>query len=277
MADQLYDSHFLPPKYKRNTILQSGNTPVKHGFHGLVPDAGISFFDPRNTFLVLEVAYSQKEEDAQRKAQRYILDTDGKIKFVVLVIVTKKPRGKGNVSEPSSSASTSQPSEQDNLSPDYDTVHVHVYKAVRQPPNTLTGEHPINGLKIFPGPTPKDTFKITWADINSDSWAKFRDGARLPPEAPEPACDINFFTLASIARRLAGQAGDSREGTPLYRPEYTAQVSTPILKRKFVSSSSPPVHLSSGGTVSSGRERTLDPDYQPSVGSNESCHSVDSS
>lgn len=68
MADQLFDSHFLPPRYKRKEIIQCGSTELKHNFKGLVPDAGISFFDSCNTFLVLEVAYSQKEEDAQRKA-----------------------------------------------------------------------------------------------------------------------------------------------------------------------------------------------------------------
>jgi hypothetical protein len=229
IADQLYDTQFLPSQYKRDKILQSGSTQLKQGFRGLVPDAGISFFDSRNTFLVLELAYSQKEEDAQRKAQRYILDTDGKIKFVVLIIVTRKPRKK--MTSPSLSDPASQLPEEDKLSPEHDTVHVHVYKAVKRPPNILTGEHPINRLQIFPGRAPDDTFTVTWADVKSGPWAKFRDGARLLPETPEPACAINFSALVSIARSLAGQADHFRDGTPLYQPEYT-EVGTRISRRK---------------------------------------------
>lgn len=273
MADQLCDSHFLPPQYKRGEILQSGSTQLKHGLRGLVPDAGISFFHSRNTFLVLEVAYSQKEKDAQHKAQRYILDTDGKTKFVVLVIVTKKPRK--NMANPLSSDTALQLLQEDNLSPDYDTVHVHVYKAVIKLLNILTGEHPINKLQIFPGLAPDDTFTITWADINCGPWAKFRDGAKLLPETPEPTCAINFSALVSIARSLANQADDLGEGTTLYHPEYT-EVATPSLKKEtFVDGSSPAVHLSSGGTVPSEKERRLDPDYQPSFGSDGSCDSLD--
>jgi len=274
MADQLFASNFLPARYKRKTIIQSGSTELKHSSGVLVPDASISFFNSRKTFLVLEVAYSQKERDAQRKARDYILDTDGKIKFVVLVIVTKQSRKKG--ADPHQP--TIPPSENDSLSRDHDTVHVHVYKSVIRPPNTLTGEHIIDRVKIFPGPAPEDTFPITWADINSGTWSDFCNGAKVPSDTPQPSCDINFSALVSIAHDLAGRVGDSREGTPLYQPEEFAHFQTPLLKDgSFFDSSSPAVHLSSGGTVLSDEGRRLDPDYQPSVGSNDSFSSFSSS
>jgi hypothetical protein len=138
MANQLYDSHFLPTQYRRTTIIQTGSTEFRKSLRGLKPDAGISFFKAQNTFLVLEVAYSQKEEDAQRKAQRYILESNGKIKFVVLVIVSKKHRKKRE--KYSSSNIPLQSVDEDTLSPHHDSVHVHVYKAVIRPPNILTGE-----------------------------------------------------------------------------------------------------------------------------------------
>ncbi|KAL1305511.1 hypothetical protein AAFC00_002380 [Neodothiora populina] len=263
IADQLYRSSFLPPQYKRTKILQSGSTQLKNDFKGLVPDAGIAFFDVRRTFLVLEVAYSQKEANALQKAQRYLLNTNGRIKVVVLVIVTKKS---GNVAIPSLSGSASQIPE-DTLSPDTDTVHVHVHKAIQRPPDILTGERSIDRLQIFPDIARNDTFTITWADINWGSWTNFCEGAKIRPNTPEPICQIDFSALVTIARDLAGQADDFGDGAPLYQPVYT-ELGTPCLKKEtYLDSSSPAPHLSSGGTLSSNEERKLDPDYQPSDGS----------
>lgn len=230
------------------------------------PDAGLAFFDTKKTFLVLEVAYSQKVEDAKRKGQAYILDSNGKIKFVVLVTITKKPRG------PTVSAHSPLGTDE-SLSVDHDTVHVHVFKAKRLPGGIVTGEKVVDRVQLFPGPAPSDTFNITWADINCGTWDNFRDGARLLPDAPQPACDINFDNLVAIARSLAVQASEnSRESSPLYRAEDIGDaVTPPTQKTRFLQSSSLVVHLSSsGGTVSSEQERRLDPDYEPSIGSAES-------
>jgi hypothetical protein len=191
----------------------------------------------------------------------------------VLVVVTKQSRKKGaDPYQPDI-----PPSENDSLSPDRDTVHVHVYKSVILPPNTLTGEHIIDRVKIFPRPAPEDTFTITWADINSGTWPDFCNGAKLRLDTPQPSCNINFADLVSIARDLAGQADESREGTPLYQPEIFSNVQTPLLKNgAFVNSSSPAVHLSSGGTVSTDEGRRVDPDYQPSITSDDSSNSFGS-
>ncbi|THW26017.1 hypothetical protein D6D22_10816 [Aureobasidium pullulans] len=275
LAHQLFDSGFLPAGYEQKEIQQTGSTELKHGLSGLVPDAGISFFGSGNTFLVLEVAYSQKEEDAQRKAQRYILDTNGNIRFVVLVIVARKSGKKTTDLDRSHATSTFEDGVA-VLSPDSDTVHVHVYKSIIRPRNvsigedvdTLTGQHIIDRVQVFPSCSPQDTFTITWTDINCGAWSDFRDGAHLPPEHLEPSCDINFKRLVAIANELAGKAVGSREGTPLFRPNVSRPVHTPVFKKEnFVDSSSPMAHLSSGGTVPSDEERRLDPDYQPSEGS----------
>ena len=260
IARQLYESLFLPSPYPEATVIQTGSAAMKLNSSTLMPDAGIAFFDDNDIFLALEVAYSQKEHDAQRKAQKYILDSDGKIKFVVLVVVSKH-RSKNAVA---STALSVERHEKDDsrLFPDRDTVHVHVYKPILQAENTLTGAHVIDGVKIFPGPAPNDTFLITWSDINAGAWAEFRRGAKLPPQTPEPTCDVNFSALVSMAYELASQAD---EANLLYKPNTSQIPSTPIFKkRKFVVSSSPDPVPSSGGTVKTDEEQHLDPDYQPS-------------
>lgn len=198
-----------------------------------------------------------------RKGQSYILDSDGKITFVVLIIVTKKPRDNMAVAR-------SLLEEDDSLSQDRHIVHVHVFKAKRLPGGNLTGERLVDRVQIFPGPAPEDTFTITWADINCGTWANFRDAVRLLPDTPQPACEVNFSTLASIAMGLAGQARDDPdEGSPLYRAEDVSDAMTPAThKTRFLASSSPAIRLSS---VPSDQERGLDPDYEPSVESGASC------
>lgn len=62
------------------------NNTSRHVF----PDAGIAMFNRDNTFLVLEVAVSQTEKSVKKKAQDYILRSQGKIAFVVLVMVERK-------------------------------------------------------------------------------------------------------------------------------------------------------------------------------------------
>jgi len=263
IADQLFRSNLLPPRYTRKEIKQSGGTRISIGTRTLTPDAGIALFDSRKTFLVLEVAYSQTEEAAKRKGQAYILDTDGRIKFVVLITINK------------GAWSAASPLERDDhLSPDHDTVHVHVYKAKMLPDGGITGEKLIDRVQIFPGLASNDTFSITWSDVNCGTWDRFRDAARLLPDTPEPNCEISFSSLVSIARGLAGQASDGGSGdnSPLYRGEDVNLAVTPPTQRlKFLDSSSPAVHLtSSGGTVPSDQERRHDPDYEPSTGSSQS-------
>lgn len=94
IANQLYDAHFLPRKYERKEIIQSGSTELKGHVKGLLPDTGIAFFKSSKTFLVLEVAYSQTEVSAKNKAQKFNLDTNGRTTFVVIVVVVKKSWGK---------------------------------------------------------------------------------------------------------------------------------------------------------------------------------------
>lgn len=276
ICDQLYNSGFLPTRYKRNEILQTGSVEFDYGSVIMAPDASVSFFGSRDPFLVLEVAYSEKEEHAQRKAQDYILLSKGKVIFVVLVIVKKRPRKKPNKADPP----TTRPSENgdENLSADHDTVHVHVYKSVIQPASesrphrTLTGKQVIDRLPVFPSPlsVPNQTFDIGWADIKCGTWSDFCKNAHLPDNTPSPVCAINFASLVSIARRLAGQINDSRENTPLYRP--VNENDTPVSQTtKFLASSSPAPYLSDEGSDSSGRRS--DPDYQPSEGSSGSSSS----
>lgn len=145
---------------------------------------------------MLEVAYSQKERDAQRKVEDYILGIEN-VKFVVLVIVTKKP---GKKTTHAKQSTTSLPDE-DELSPHHDSVYVHVYKSVVRGNNTLTGEHIVNKVQTFPGPNPADTFTISWDDINCGTWLAFCNGAHLPPDTLMPTCNINFSNVASIARK----------------------------------------------------------------------------
>lgn len=72
------------------------------------PDAGIALLKPDRPFLVLEIAVSQSERDAQKKAQDYILGSQGMVALVVLVMVQRgKTSGSvaahvdpNNVSEP---------------------------------------------------------------------------------------------------------------------------------------------------------------------------------
>lgn len=155
---------------------------------------------------------------------------------------------------------------------------MHVYKALRRPPNTLAGEHLVARLQLFPRLSiPDKTFAITWVDNNSGSWEKFRDGAKLLPEIREPDCTVNSSAVVSTARRLAAQTADVGDDASLYQPEYT-DVGTPDLnKEPFVDSSSPTIQLSSGSTVPSDKGKGRDLDYEPSLGSDGSHASFDSS
>jgi len=190
ICDQIFASQFLPPQYGRTDILQTGSVDFNYGTVALTPDASVSMFDSRHPFLVLEVAFSEKERHAQRKAQDYILESKGAITFVVLVIVNKLPKKKSTNSD----LTTTSPPENSYLSAQSDTVHVHVYRSVvlpasgPQPHRTLTGRHVIDKLPIFPSPGPlsDQTFDIAWADINRGTWSDFCKNARLL-ESP-PSC-----------------------------------------------------------------------------------------
>lgn len=71
----------------------------------------------------------------------------------MLVIITKKLR-KGGTAD-------LRYYREDHLSPDHNTVHVHVYKLVRLPSNILTGKHLVNRFQVFPIAALAKSFVIT--------------------------------------------------------------------------------------------------------------------
>ncbi|KAK5999405.1 hypothetical protein QM012_005530 [Aureobasidium pullulans] len=261
IANQLFESHFLPPEYERGDITQSGSAAVQIGPLKLHPDASLAFFDVKNPFLVLEVAYTQTEKAVQRKAQTYILDSKRKIKIVVLIIVAQKQLKK---SKDESRPSTS-PLDNKNLSAETDTVHVHVYKSHMQGPKKHTGLHVVQRVQVFPGPEPSETFDIAWSDINCGPWSEFCARAHLPPDASEPVCKINLRNLNSIAWNLVGQSEDSVADIRRYRPMAGAyRTPSPTQGVEFMDSSSPQPQLSSGSSGPSDEGRRMDPDYEAS-------------
>ncbi|KAH0284019.1 hypothetical protein KCU62_g8623, partial [Aureobasidium sp. EXF-3399] len=245
------------PQVKRKVIWQTRNTEVKTDSNDdMEPDGGLSFYKPDRTFLVLEVAHSQKEKKARRKAQRYVLETNRKIKIVVIVIVNKRPTPKGQ-----STTSVS-------LSAETDTVHVAVCKSIEEP-DAITGEYVVDRLQIFPGPVPEKTFDITWSDVNRGPWDRFRDGMRLPLDTPEPVCHVNFQDLHRIAMALANDPN-----SPVTTTMWDSDAETPPPKKAgkiFDPSSSPDKIPSSSSSGSSAEGRRVDPSYSHSeTSSNES-------
>ena len=95
IKDQIWDAGFLPRPLGRDTIETTGSKGMHLAWgdtsRDVLPDAGIAMFHRDNTFLVLEVAVSQTEKSAMEKAQDYILGSRGKVTFVILVMVERKP------------------------------------------------------------------------------------------------------------------------------------------------------------------------------------------
>ena len=192
IEEQILTSGFLPREHKgRQTVWQSGRADVKTSRRSLTPDASISAIGVRKRFLILEVAHSLREKEALRKAKVYILDTNEKIKVVVVVIVDKKPTPRSQIADA------------DKLCAETDTVHVHVLKCV-EGSDWCAAECVVEKLQIFPGPEPKDTFELAWSDIHGGSWERARDEMGLPADTPRPVCQINFHELWDTARWLSG-------------------------------------------------------------------------
>jgi hypothetical protein len=167
----------------------------------LTPDASISIHSRQNSFLVLEVAHSRRENDVLRKARRYLLHTFHQIKIVLVVVVDKKPTSKGQIVDA------------DTLFAETDTVRVHVCRYMLD-----TLEFDVKSLQIFPGFLPEDTFEIKWSDVNTASWNTTVESMGVPPETPEPVCRINFHGLYWTAMRLAGQANVHHYVPPKFQP-----------------------------------------------------------
>lgn len=95
IKDQLHDSGFLAPLgLGKDAWIMKGNAAVSLQVgrtRWLVqPDAAIAIFRPQNTpFLVVEVAVSQSEREALRKASHYLIGSGGQVTFVLLVVVER--------------------------------------------------------------------------------------------------------------------------------------------------------------------------------------------
>lgn len=238
------------PQINRRITWQTRNTRIRtDSDDDMEPDGGLSFYKPDRTFLVLEVAHSQREKKVRQKAQRYVLETNQKVKIVVIVIVNKRPTPKGETATPV------------GLSAETDTVHVAVCKSIEEP-DAITGEYVVDRLQIFPGPVPEQTFDITWSDINRGPWDRFRDGMRLPFDTPEPVCHVDFQGLHLIAMALANQSNP-----PVTTKMWDSDAETPPPKKPgkvFEPGSSPDKISSSSNSGSSAEGRRVDPDYSPS-------------
>ena len=191
IEEQMLTSGFLPRRYKgRPTVRQRGRADVKTSRRSLTPDGSISAIGVNARFLILEVAHSKREKEALRKAQIYILDTNERIKVVVVVIVDKKPTPRSRIADAR------------KLCAETDTVHVHVVKYV-EGSDWCAAKCVVEKLQIFPGPEPKDTFELAWWDIHGGSWKRARVEMGLPADTPRPMCQINFRELWDTARRLS--------------------------------------------------------------------------
>jgi len=60
----------------------------------------------------------------------------------------------------------------------------------------------LDNTEAYPTPT-MATFSVKWADVNYGAWDKFVQDRKLPPDTPEPACDILLSDLSLVAQRLA--------------------------------------------------------------------------
>lgn len=110
MAQQLWDSNFLPKPYGQDQIKQIGSAIIPLQWEDTAegvtrsrkaqPDASIALFHPDAPFLVLEVAVSQLEKNVMKKAQDYILGSAGKVKFVVIILVDKARPDSSAMSDP---------------------------------------------------------------------------------------------------------------------------------------------------------------------------------
>ncbi|KAH0288120.1 hypothetical protein KCU62_g5418, partial [Aureobasidium sp. EXF-3399] len=263
MANQIYTAGFLPAPLTSKHIKECRTTKFRVGDKHQEPDSALCFWNvARGPFLVLEVAYSQLEADALRKAQRYIVDSRGVIAFVVVIVITKGTRSK----PPADADPVSVPMPHSTLSRDHDTVHVHVHRSVRTNDNKSTGTVLINRVQIFPTHSPcLPTFTVEWSDINYGTWSDFVHNYCIAPDTPSPVCNISLDGIVTISESHA-------DHPCLAEPGINWSYVPPLLElttkgKAYLESSIPEVQLSSSDSASSTVERRLDPDYQPSMAS----------
>lgn len=240
---------FMPSQFQRRMVFQTRSSPVETSTSKSRPDGGISFYKRDETFLVYEVAHSQTEKAVRKKARDYVLDTNQRIKVVVVVSINKTPHPKdhaGSLVE---------------LSPETDTVHVSVCKFVEEP-EAVSGEYVVDGLQIFPGAIPDETFEITWADVNRGPWDLFRDELNLSPDTPEPVCHVNFHGLHQIAMELV-----SVPGLPQSTWDPKAEAARINKKIRIFDPSSSIEIAPSTKSPGSSEGRREDSDYEPSENS----------
>lgn len=263
MATQIYAAGFLPAPLTSVHIKECRTTRFEVGSSHREPDSALCFWDAaRGPFLILEVAYSQREAKALRTAQRYIVDSRGAIAFVVIIVITK---GSGS-KPPVISDSASAPLPHLTLSRDHDTVHVHVHRSARTSENKATGIVLIDRVQVFPThPDCMPTFAVEWQDMRYGTWPEFVRHYGIAPDTPSPVCNINLNDIVAIAESHADQP---RAAEPGFDWSYVpALPELPAPGSDYLKSSTPEVQLSSSASASSTVERRLDPDYQPSMAS----------